>query len=154
MKRVFLISYLLVVTSMLMVAEAKVIDLRSVPKHVTWVDPSKEVCIKHKGSFENNICKATWDGAMAICESIGKNLGSFEDYKNMIATCGEEMNHFSDENKKAYQTCMQDNNFQIDGYYWTLEEESDESWRWYVSIQKGYNNLFPKNRSITVRCVE
>jgi hypothetical protein len=140
---------------MLMVAEAKVIDLRSVPKHVTWVDPSKEVCIKHKGSFENNICKATWDGAMAICESIGKNLGSFDNYKNMIATCGEEMNNVSDENIKAYQTCMLENNFQIDGYYWTLEKEtSDDSWRWFVPIRTGYANTLPKNRSMIVRCVE
>ena len=131
-----------------------------------WIDPIKDVCLKHKGDYSNDgMCDTYGEEAQNICQETGGSVPTLSELRKLITVCGGEMVYTDgsdsdkakmDKNKKnkAYQSCYQKKGFKAKYGYWTATEHSvNDPSLIYVYFDDAVYDWYDGWRRI-VRCVK
>jgi hypothetical protein len=119
-----------------------------------WIDPSRTVCKKNSGKFDNGRCKAKWKNIENICSDGGGRVPTIEELRKVVTDCGGVIDDF-DNNKasSSYQSCYKEKGF-TSYYYWSSTTyASDSSYAWSVSFDYGFDYWGDKTGEYSVRCV-
>lgn len=133
---------------------------------VVWIDPSRETCIKHKGTYDKNgTCDAYSETVDQICKASGGRAPSLSDFRLLVKECGGDLTLLDglkgrvEEMKKnrkneAYQSCYQSKGFKGGNtrYFTNTEHSANDSNLIYVYFEDGLFDWYDSWKGY-VRCI-